>query len=60
MSGFPTSCKKTDEEFQYLYQGNFLAQQQGHKGYLHQFLPDPPSHIYLPIYQSDLENIGTR
>ena len=52
--------KNTDGEFQYPYQGNFLAQQQGRKGCLHQLLLDPPSRIYLSIYQGDLENVGTR
>ena len=36
-------------DFHYPYQGQFLADIQGHHGYWLQFLPDPPSRTYLPL-----------
>ena len=36
-------------DFNYPYQGQFLAATQGHYGYQLQFLPDPPSRTYLPL-----------
>ena len=36
-------------DFHYPYQGQFLSEVQGHKGYQLQFLPDPPSRTYLPL-----------
>ena len=42
--------KQSDSDFNYPYQGKFLSQVQGHYGYKLQFLPDPPSRAYIPIY----------
>ena len=54
--------KTTDEEFQFAYQGDYLAQKQGNLGYRLQFLPEPPSRSYVPVRgtgENLLASVGT-
>lgn len=46
--------KQSDADFQLPYQGNYLSHNQGHFGYVHQFLPNPPSRTYLPLYLNEV------
>jgi len=41
--------KRSDEDFQFPYQGEYMAQAYGNYGYELQFLSDPPSRTYVPI-----------
>lgn len=45
--------KQSDSDFQYPYQGRYLSENQGHYGYQLQFLPDPPTRTYVPVYTPD-------
>jgi hypothetical protein len=46
--------KLSDDDFQYAYQGGYLARSQGDYGYQLQFLPNPPSRSYIPLFAHDL------
>jgi hypothetical protein len=43
--------KQSDADFQYPYQGQYLSRVMGHQGYQLQFLPEPPSRTYLPVWE---------
>jgi hypothetical protein len=54
--------KMSDEEFQFAYQGQYMAKAQGNLGYRLQFLADPPSRTYVPLRGTEenlLETMGT-
>lgn len=46
--------KQNDVDFQTPYIGSFLTQDQGNLGYQCQFLPQPPSRTYVPIFETEL------
>jgi len=52
--------KTSEADFQYPYQGSYLAQKQGHYGYTLQFLPEPPRRTYLPVYDATNMPIATK
>ncbi len=51
--------KRTDADFRFPYQREYLAQRQGHSGYRLQFLPDPPSRTHLPMFGTDVATMST-
>lgn len=52
--------KQSDADFHYPYQGEYLQQINHNFGYRLQFLTDPPSYSYVPVYKEDLSNLGTK
>jgi hypothetical protein len=52
--------KQSSGDFKFPYQGNYLSQREGNKGYKLQFLPQPPSYSYVPAYGDWRENISTK
>jgi len=48
--------KQSDDDFNNAYQGNYQAQNQGNLGYQLQFLADPPSRTYVPLFSADIES----
>ena len=41
--------KQTDADFKFPYQGQYLAEQQGHFGLNRVFHQDPPGYSYIPV-----------
>ena len=54
--------KLADADFHYPYQGQYLSRVMGHHGYQLQFLPEPPSRTYLPVWEPShiLENTSAK
>ena len=49
--------KQSDEDFQFPYQGEFMARELGNYGYELQFLATPPSRSYIPIRADSSERL---
>ena len=49
-----------EEDFKYPYQGQLEARAQGHQGYQLQFIPDPPSRTYIPVFGVTLAGVPGR
>jgi hypothetical protein len=49
--------KQSDADFQYAYQGEYMAQFQANYGYQLQFLPEPPSRTYIPLRASSSDGM---
>lgn len=52
--------KQEEADFVFPYQGSYLSKAQGNLGYKLQFLAQPPSYSYLPLFSRDLEEISAK
>ena len=50
--------KQTDADFKFPYQGQYLAEQQGHFGFNRVFHQDPPGYSYIPVVHLEGKNLS--